>query len=256
MQQIRIGLLQCDHVAPELLGIAGDYDTMFEALFAAHPRVEIVPFDAVNGQLPSRPTECDAWLATGSRHSVNDREPWILGLEHFIREAAVAQVPFIGICFGHQLLATAFGGKVSVSDRGWGAGVKQVDIVGDLAIAPADLTSFRIVNSHSEQIELLPPHTTVLGSNEHCPISMMSVGTSMLGIQGHPEMSVDYSRALTEARRGTRIPEDTADAAIASLVETPDASLVADMIIEFVKQKAAGAPKMPIEPFKQSRGHQ
>ena len=126
---MKIGLLVFDHVSSDLVGIAGDYDAMFRRLFAGHPDVELLEYDVINGQIPSSPTECDGWLTTGSRHSVSDDFDWIHEMEGFTRQTATVGVPFVGVCFGHQLLAKSLGGQVGRSDKGWGLGVTTGDVV-------------------------------------------------------------------------------------------------------------------------------
>jgi GMP synthase (glutamine-hydrolysing) len=232
---MKIGLLVCDQVRPEFLGISGDYDDMFRRLFAAHEDVQVVTYDAINSELPADPAECDAWLTTGSRHSVNDDEQWIRDLEEFVRQVAADEVPFIGICFGHQLLAKALGGNVVTSDRGWGVGVKKVEVKEDLGLG----TSYRVLASHQDQVENVPPGGEILGWNEHCPVSMLGVGETMIGIQGHPEFAPAYSEALMESRRGHLIPESTVDAGLSTLDQSLDSRRLADWILDFVA-KARG----------------
>jgi GMP synthase (glutamine-hydrolysing) len=234
MSDVRIGLLVCDHVRPEFLDISGDYEDMFRRLFADYEDVEVVAYDAINGELPGDPSEADAWLTTGSRHSVNDEEEWIRQLERFVRDVADAAVPFVGICFGHQLIAKALGGSVVKSDRGWGVGVKEVELSEDLGWGD----SYRVLTSYEDQVEDLPPGAEILGWNDHCPVSVMGVGSTILGMQGHPEFESAYSQALMESRRGTLIPEATADAGLASLKDNTDGPELADWILEFVSRSA------------------
>ncbi|HEY4583996.1 MAG TPA: GMP synthase [Acidimicrobiia bacterium] len=236
---MRIGLLVCDHVRPEFLGISGDNDDMFRSLFADHDEVEVVAYDVVNGELPGDPSEADAWMTTGSRYSVNDDDPWIRDLEEFVRTVADAGIPFVGICFGHQLIAKALGGSVVKSDRGWGVGVQEVEISEDLGWG----TSVRVLTSYQDQVDSLPPGGKILGWNDHCPVSVMGVGTTMLGIQGHPEFETAYSEALMESRRGQVIPEDTVEAGLASLNEEPDGSRLADWILEFIEHAREASPR-------------
>jgi len=236
---MRIGLLVCDHVRPEFLGISGDNDDMFRSLFADHDEVEVVAYDVVNGELPGDPSEADAWMTTGSRYSVNDNDPWIRNLEEFVRTVADAGIPFVGICFGHQLIAKALGGSVVKSDRGWGVGVQEVEISEDLGWG----TSVRVLTSYQDQVDSLPPGGKILGWNDHCPVSVMGVGTTMLGIQGHPEFETAYSEALMESRRGQVIPEDTVEAGLASLNEEPDGSRLADWILEFIEHAREASPR-------------
>ena len=223
---MKVGLLVCDHVREHHLDVAGDYDQHFRDLFAGHPEVELVVYDVIGGEMPAGPSECDAWITTGSRHSVNDDLPWIRYLEDFVREVAKAEVPFVGICFGHQLLAKALGGSVGRSNRGWGVG--NMDVV-----TPEG--SFRVMNLHQDQVEALPEGAEVLGWNEHCPVSVMGVGSKMIGIQGHPEMPGEYTERILQERRGDLIPEETAAAGLSSLADGPDTERLADWIVDFLE---------------------
>ncbi|HSJ83421.1 MAG TPA: type 1 glutamine amidotransferase [Acidimicrobiia bacterium] len=227
---MRIGLLVCDHVGPELRAISGDYEDMFRRLFGDQGDVSMVTYEVIAGELPSDPGECDAWVTTGSRHSVNDDEPWIRNLEGFVREVAAAAVPFIGVCFGHQMLAKALGGSVVRSENGWGVGVKEVEVLPELGLGE----SYRVLTSHQDQVETIPPGGEVLGWNEHCPVSMLRVG-SMLGIQGHPEFDPAYSRALMELRRGKVIPEAIVDAGLATLGQPSDSARLAEWIMGMIR---------------------
>ena len=227
---MRLGLLVCDHVRAEFAHISGDYPDMFRRLFADHSEVEVVVYDVIGGEMPADPGECDAWITTGSRHSVNDDEPWIRHLEQFVREVAKEQIPFVGVCFGHQLIAKALGGTVVESERGWGVGAKKVEVKGDVGLG----SSYTVLTSHQDQIDSLPPGAEILGWNEHCPVSMLGVGENMIGIQGHPEFEPAYSEALMESRRGTLIPEATVDDGLASLDSNTDGDRLVDWILRRV----------------------
>ncbi len=234
MNGMRLGLLVCDHVRPEFVDVSGDYPDMFRRLFTDYPEVEIVTYDAIDGEIPADPAECDAWITTGSRHSVNDAEPWIRDLEEFVREVAKQEIPFVGVCFGHQLIAKALGGTVVQSDRGWGVGAKEVNVREDVGLGK----SYTVLTSYQDQIEELPPGAEILGWNEHCPVSMIGVGANMIGIQGHPEFDPEYSRALMAARRGRVIPEPTVDAGMQTLAEPMDSKLLAGWILDFVRRSS------------------
>ena len=147
--------------------------------------------------------------------------------KHFVRDVAKEQVPFVGVCFGHQLIAKALGGTVVKSERGWGVGAKEVEVKGDVGLG----SSYTVLTSYQDQIDELPPGAEVLGWNEHCPVSMIGVGENMIGIQGHPEFERAYSEALMESRRGTLIPEATVDDGLASLEGTTDGDLLVDWIL-------------------------
>lgn len=117
---MKIGILECDHVPNRLRHIGGDYSDMFANLLRHHaPTFELEYFDICHGQLPL-PEVCDAFICTGSRYSSYDQIDWILRLKHLIRQFYDADIPFVGICFGHQLLAEALGGQTARAPEGWG----------------------------------------------------------------------------------------------------------------------------------------
>lgn len=83
---MKIGILQCDDVAPELQQMHGNYPTMFDTLLHEQDySLELIFYRSIDGELPSDINECDAYMTTGSRHSVNDPFPWIANLLDFIR---------------------------------------------------------------------------------------------------------------------------------------------------------------------------
>jgi GMP synthase (glutamine-hydrolysing) len=97
-------------------------------------------------------------------------------------------------------------------------------------------SSVAMLNSHQDQVETLPDGATILGWNEHCPVSMMAVGDNLLGIQGHPELDANLVAALLESRRGGMVPEDVADEALASLSTEPGSEEVAAWIVDFMRR--------------------
>jgi len=96
---------------------------------------------------------------------------------------------------------------------------------------PAD--EVRLIVSHRDQVETLPPGAVVLGGNDHCPVSILRIGERLLGFQGHPEFTPAYAAALLESRRD-RIGAETVDAALRTLAGPTDAGVVARWILRFV----------------------
>lgn len=222
-----VGVLECDHVADRHRSIAGDYADMFDALFAAHaPGIELVRFDIVGGDLPAAADACEGWVCTGSRHSVYDGLPWIGPVSAFVRDVHDAGVPFVGICFGHQLLAHALGGRVAKAKRGWGAGIHTVvvDRPEPWMDPPAEKLALHFM--HQDQVEAMPSGGVVLGRTDHCPVALLRVGTSMVGLQAHPEFTPAYTDAIL-AERVARIGEAEVAAARAGLAQPSDEATVA-----------------------------
>src|SRR5688572_14117237 len=82
---MRVGLLLCDHVRPGFRAIAGDYLDMFTRMLASSPEIELKPFDLAAGQFPLDLDECEAWIVTGSRHSVYEDVAWVVQLADLVR---------------------------------------------------------------------------------------------------------------------------------------------------------------------------
>ena len=232
---MRVGLLECDHVDDRFVDIDGDYSDMFAALLANPGNIELVPYDAVNGRLPSSPDECDGWLAGGSRFSVYDDARWIHALSGFVRDVRAAGAPYVGICFGHQLLAHSVGGRTEKAGVGWGVGAI------DTRIDATDSDAL-LLYMHQDQVTVPPEGAVVLGRTDHCPIAMLQVG-SMLGVQAHPEFSVDFVDALLDARVD-RIGPDVTARAKQSLERAGDAehagdsAMVGRWIVKFLVEHA------------------
>ena len=198
---LKVGLLECDHVREELLPIAGDYRQMFADLFARHaPQLELVNFDVRNGEFPASVDVCEAFVCTGSRFSAYDADDWIQELKGFLRSLREADKPFVGICFGHQVMAEALGGKVEKAEQGWGIGVHSLNVTQTESWMQPEQSSCGIQYSHRDQVVRLPEHSVLLGESDHCPVAMYRVGETMLGIQGHPEFSAAYTEALVRGR--------------------------------------------------------
>lgn len=215
---MRLGLLECDHVDERFRPIAGDYSDMFAALL---PWADLVPYDAVNDVMPASPDECEGWVVTGSRYSVYDAMPWLDRLHGFVRDVRRAEAPYVGICFGHQLLAHACGGRAARADVGWGVGAHDTRIGVDSL--PADL---RLLYLHQDQVVVVPDGGVVLASTDHCPVAALQFDDHMLGIQAHPELPGEYLAALLQARR-ERFGPEVVDAALASLEAARGEAVVA-----------------------------
>jgi GMP synthase-like glutamine amidotransferase len=227
----RVGLLELDHVSPRYRAHTPDYVDLFGALL---PEVDLVPYDVINGTVPNQPDECDGWLATGSRHSVYDDLEWIGPTVEFVQRTHAAEVPFVGVCFGHQLLAHALGGTVEKASWGWGAGVRTLDVVRTEPWMAPPLERAHLHFMHQDQVTCTPPDAVVLGCADHCEVAMFRVGT-MLGLQAHPEFTAAYAEALLTDRT-ERIGGDRAAEARASLTTPTDDAVVGRWVASFLTQ--------------------
>jgi GMP synthase-like glutamine amidotransferase len=233
---MKLGILLCDQVQEQLQPEFGDYPAMFnELLQRVDEALDVQYFSAINHELPANIDDCDFYMTSGSRWGVNDDKLWIRELEEFIRVLYEAGKGFVGICFGHQLIAKSLGGCVEKSPKGWGIGIAFSDVISLQSWMKPTKDKLDLVVSHQDQITKLPPQAEVLVSNDFCPYSMFTVGHHFLGIQGHPEFSRQYSLALMNSRKD-RIKKSVIDAASATLIHEVDDVLVMKWLVNFLKQ--------------------
>ena len=215
---MKIGILETGVPPRDLQAQFGQYGAMFEHLLGERA-FDWALYDVRAGTLPARPEDCDGYLITGAAAGVYDPLPWIGETERFLQNAK-GKAALVGVCFGHQLMAQAFGGKVIKSPKGWGVGLHRYEVIHRRPWMDA-ATSFAAAASHQDQVVEAPPATTVLAGSDFTPFGMLAWDDQpAISIQLHPEFEPAYAQALIEARRG-RYGEARADAAVASL-EGPD----------------------------------
>lgn len=222
----------CGHVHPDALDIAGDYPELLGPLFDRHG-IELVRYDADVGHLPDDVDECDGWITSPARASANDDESWIRDTGSFIRELVDRERAFAGICFGHQLLATALGGRVERSPDGWGVGVKEYDVVAPRWWMDPPRPTFSLVASHEDQVTELPPGAELVARAPYCPNAAFGVGERAIAIQAHPEFPVELSSRLMSLRQDL-IGRDVVVAARGTLRRPIDRELVVGWIVRFL----------------------
>lgn len=214
-----------------------DYPAMFRALFdAAGSDLEYETVSVVRGETLPDPAALDAILITGSPAGVYDADPWIAPLLDFIRWAAEAQTPQIGVCFGHQAIAKALGGRVVKSEKGWGVGrhVYTVDPP-EARCLPGTPEIFAAAVSHQDQVVAPPAGAHIVAGSDFTPFGALRYTTApVISFQGHPEFTDDFAAALYDLRRA-RIGETAADRAIASLENAETNNAVALWFTDFLK---------------------
>ena len=232
---MKIGIIETGRPVGDLLDKHGDYPTMFGNLLrGADPDLEFRTYAVLDGELPTDPAECDAWLMTGSAHGVYEDHDWIKPLEAFSRRAAEMGRKQVGICFGHQLYAQAFGGKVVKTDKGWGAGAHTYEIAERAPWMVTGEDEISCIVSHQDQVVELPKGAKVYGGSAFCEAGIMTIGDSVMTMQCHPEMSKDFSSDLIDIRR-ERMGDAVSDTAKSSLGKDLNRETLAKWIVAFLK---------------------
>ena len=133
----------------------------------------------------------DAWIITGSAYSVYDDLKWIEYLKEKLKEMKKVNKPVLGICFGHQLIAQAFGGKVILNPKGWELGSCKVKLTSDgleSKIFSGIKSSLTVYQSHQDVVISLPGNSTLLAENS-MGIQSFVYDDCLYGVQFHPEFS-------------------------------------------------------------------
>lgn len=247
---MKLGILETGRLAPELEARHGRYDLMFARLMESGG-IDIAQevYPVVDGVFPDAVYACDAWLVTGSKHGVYEDLPWIPPLKQFLQDAYAAEVPLIGVCFGHQIMAEALGGRAEKSPKGWGAGAHSYQASEDdpawFGALPASALS--LLAMHQDQVTVVPPDARVIATSDFCENAALAYGGDAtplaISVQPHPEFEARLVDDLVAMRAGDVIPNGVAQAAQDSLQNDVDSVLLARWMAAFLtassKRRAA-----------------
>jgi GMP synthase-like glutamine amidotransferase len=222
---MKLGILECGVPPADVAALHGSYADAVQRMLGQEATV----FATLQGELPATASACDAYVVTGSPAGVMDDLPWIDPLLGFLR-AARGQARLIGLCFGHQAMAAAFGGRVEKSARGWGLGLQDYRVE---ARSPwiDQAATIRAPAFHQDQVVAAPPGARVTLASDFTPVAGLDYGDAV-SFQFHPEFTVPYARALTEALR-PRLGALT-DPALASYAAPDDVARVQGWIGRFL----------------------
>jgi len=156
---------------------------------------DLVEFDVNARQLPSG-FEFDAVVVTGSRSSVYDDEPWIDDLTDWLAAAHARDLPILGVCYGHQALAAALGGRVEYMGE-FEIGYRQVSHSGDELFSGID-EAFTVFTTHQDRVAELPPGATEIATNDY-GVHGFRKGNAW-GVQFHPEYDTAMAEHVTRAK--------------------------------------------------------
>lgn len=223
-----IGILQTGHLPEEIRADHGNVDRLFMRLLDGRG-LRFRVFRVVDMEFPASPGDADAWLITGSKHGVYEDHPFLAPLERLIRAIHTAGRPLVGVCFGHQIVAQALGGRVEKFAGGWTVGRQCYSMDGRQIALNA---------WHQDQVVRLPTGAEVLATSPGCEYAVTAYGDRTLTVQAHPEFGPEIIRGLI-AHRGTgTVPEPLLEQARLGLSAPLDIAQAAEMLARVLE----GAP--------------
>lgn len=184
---INITLLKTGETFEALKPHEGCYETWFAHVFGERVRWQVI--DAPKGDLLPQPESIEHLVISGSPVSVYERLAWSVACSEWIGRVWEREIPILGVCYGHQLLADALGGEVSRSPQGREMGAVTVQQRGTDPIFDGLGAQFDVWQTHIDEVSRLPAQAEIIAENDHCLVQAMSIGAHCRSVQWHPEMN-------------------------------------------------------------------
>lgn len=234
---MRITIIEADrpddavrHRYPSYGGMCADW------LGAALPEARFELVNVAEGAAFPPVDRFDGLLLTGSRAGAYEEHPWIPPYEALLRNARDAGRPIGGICFGHQIMAQAFGGRVEKSARGWAIGRKTHRVAAEGRDLFAGRDEIAVLSFHQDQVTALPPGSRVILGNDQSPHGGLDYPFAALSVQFHPEFAQDYVAGLLDRADPADIPADVMAESRRSLTGALDNAEVARAFARFYRR--------------------
>jgi len=233
----KILIIKTGNTIPSLLAEKEDFEDWFirgtglDANRFIHCAVD-------KGQALPSIDEVAATIVTGSPAFVTDLAPWNEVTAVFLRALHEQAKPILGVCYGHQLLAWAFGGEVGFHPKGREIGTVDIELT---SAAESDAlfdqmpASFVAQASHLQSVLTLPPEAILLAKNSFEANHSFRLGLSTWGVQFHPEFNADVMRAYIRERRNDISAEGLdVEALLAGVQATPESASILQKFVSLL----------------------
>ncbi|MDF9747361.1 type 1 glutamine amidotransferase [Natrinema salsiterrestre] len=223
MSQLRIAVLNAAH-----------RDENTTRNFRRELDASLAEFDATDGTVPDG-FDYDGAVVTGSRASVYWNDDWMQPVAEWVDDAIDRGIPFLGVCWGHQLLADVLGG--TVADMGvYEVGYSEIDHTGESRLFDGIDETFTAFTSHSDAVTELPPEAEPLAENDYSNHGFRS--DRVFGVQFHPEYDMETARDLVHRKE---LSDERRESVLAEITDENyqaacGAKLVFENFLEFVRE--------------------
>ncbi|XP_021750096.1 gamma-glutamyl peptidase 5-like [Chenopodium quinoa] len=201
MNTKRYALLLAAHDSEYVKKVYGGYFNVFVVAFGEEGETWDL-YRVVEGEFPNMNEleMYDGFVVSGSPFDAYGNEYWILELCILLQTLDSMQKKILGICFGHQVLCRALGGKVARSPTGWDIGLREIKINNkefftsqlNLEVSNHEIPqTLTIIKCHQDEVWELPIDAEVVAFSDKTKVEMFTIGNHILGTQGHPEYTKD-----------------------------------------------------------------
>ncbi|MEE9464569.1 MAG: gamma-glutamyl-gamma-aminobutyrate hydrolase family protein [Candidatus Neomarinimicrobiota bacterium] len=196
----RITILMAGNTLPAIRSRFGEFHQWYQERAGLPAHYNVVTL--YNGEPLPDWTASDGWIISGASESVYQDLPWLPDAKIKIVAAVEAGHAVLGVCFGHQLLAAALGGRVEPDPLGWELGSSIIELTG------AGVTEglfngfdkrFPVYETHRDVVTDLPHGSIVLATAER-GLQAFRIGERAYGVQFHPEFNLPIARMYVELR--------------------------------------------------------
>lgn len=201
--RLRCVVVVCGEPEPAVQAEHGDFGRWFVRALGAEAATRVIDVRATPAS-PAWLDDCDALVVSGSPHAVFEPHPWLPPLEELLRDAVCTRaLPTLGVCFGHQLVAQALGGRVGRNPRGREMGTITVERHDAEAPLLEGLGArFGAQATHRDTVLVPPRGATVHARSDRDDCHVFSHGSAW-GVQFHPEVTAPILRGYIRARTET-----------------------------------------------------
>ncbi len=232
---MKINVILCD-IFEDLMPFEDiSYNSMIEDAFkSVNKNIKLEFFEAFARDLPEIIEEDDIFLIPGSRYEAYGDAPWLVELRHFIQDLHEQKAKMIGICFGHQVIAEALGGRVEKAVAGFGLGIREADLINPQHAMRFKNGKLSILNYHEDQVVIIPPEAELLAGSSFCPVEAYTVGKHIICTQGHPEYDTNYMKYLLK-NHAKNVSEINKMKALKTLSKPSNSREIISYILDFLE---------------------
>ena len=243
----KIAILQTGHIRSS---VAADYDELLiDGMQLPRQYFEVI--DVQNGEYLPEGYNFSGVVISGSSLMLTENIIWLDRTADWLRKLIKKNIPILGICFGHQLLAYTFGGKVTDNPNDIEVGTKRISFLNE---AKNDLLlkdffpSILAQVSHVQSVIELPENAVVLASSEQEPFHAFRIGQNIWGLQFHPEFDAKIIRKIIVSKAEKYPGRIDVEKLFSEVEETPQSYALlhkfAEIILQNISNKSRGNKKM------------